>query len=662
MSKAIARISLWMVIIFALGSMVVVADSVKMNEIFSQGTATDPDWIELYNPGTADADISGYKIYDSGGQSGSKSKKSIPAGTVIPAKGFYVIVTDTDDESGFGLSKGGEAVWLENAVGTVIDTVVFGSTTTTQSYGRIPDGGVWQVIDVITRGSANSPGSPVVTILMNEVFSQGTATDPDWIELYNPGTIDADISGYKIYDSGGQSGSKTKKSIPAGTVIPAKGFYVIVTDTDDSTGFGLSKGGEAVWLENAEGSIMDTVVFESTTATQSYSRIPDGGVWQVTDVITRGNANSAGIPEVLILMNEVYSRGTSEAPDWVELYNPGSADIDISGYKIYDSGGQSGSKPKKSIPAGTTIPAKGYYVMVTDTDDESGFGLTTGGEWVWLENSSGQVIDSVLFASMEDTQSYSRIPDGGVWQITTIITRGSANAVEMAGGSVVMNEVYSRGTADNPDWIELYNPGSETVDLSGYLIYDSGGKSGSKSKKGIPAGTIIPAKGYYIMVTDTDDESGFGLSSGGETAWLENAAGVLIDSVNFTAMDTNQSYSRIPDGGTWQLVNTITRGFSNSPTSISDPGMLSSRFRLEQNYPNPFNPSTRINYTITSSAHVKLTVYDVLGRELVRLVDTRQGAGSYAVTLDASCMAAGMYFYRLESDGKTQIRKMILMK
>ena len=73
-----------------------------------------------------------------------------------------------------------------------------------------------------------------------------------------------DISGYKIYDNGGQGGTKTKKAIPAGTILPAKGFYVVITDTNTSAsivdGFGLSSGGETVWFENATGTIIDSVV------------------------------------------------------------------------------------------------------------------------------------------------------------------------------------------------------------------------------------------------------------------------------------------------------------------------------------------------------------------------------------------------------------------
>ena len=71
-------------------------------------------------------------------------------------------------------------------------------------------------------------------------------------------------------------------------------------------------------------------------------------------------------------------------------------------------------------------------------------------------------------------------------------------------GEVIMNEVYSRGTAGNLDWVEIYNPSSLPINIGGYKIYDAGGQTGVKEKKTIPAGTIVPAKGFFVVVTDTN--------------------------------------------------------------------------------------------------------------------------------------------------------------
>lgn len=408
------------------------APSIVMNEIYSRGTTEDPDWIELYNNSDQQADVSGFKLYDTGGQTGAKPKKALPAGSVIPAHGLLVVVVDDAEESGFGLSGSGEEVWLENASGGQIDNVSFPALEESQSFGRIPDGtGSWQVLNTVTRGSLNDNTPPPALIYINEVFSNGTAEEPDWVELFNGSATSVDVSGYKLFDSGGQSGSKPKKEIPAGTTIPAGGFLVIVADDGSESGFGLSGSGEQLWLENGDGAPVDDLTFPELTDTQSFGRFPDGSNnMQVMNTVTKGSANSNldPEPEISILMNEIFSKGVDPDLDWVEIYNASTVSVDVSGYKIYDSGGQSGTKPKKEFPAGTVIPAGGFFVIVTDDAVESGFGLSSGGEQIWLEDATGTIIDDITFPAMIEGQSYGRKPDGSAdFFIFTEITRGTSN-------------------------------------------------------------------------------------------------------------------------------------------------------------------------------------------------------------------------------------------
>ena len=363
-----------------------------------------------------------------------------------------------------------------------------------------------------------------------------------------------------------------------------------------------------------------------------------------------------------VVMNEIYSRGTTADPDWIELYNSSASAIDISGYKIYDSGGQSGTKPKKEFPTGTIIPSNEFLVIVTDDTSASGFGLSSSGEKVWFENTTGLIADSVTFPALTVAQSYGRIPDGGNWQTLDTITRGISNGTT-TGSEIVLNEIYSRGTTADPDWIEIYNSSTSAIDISGYKIYDSGGQSGTKPKKEFPTGSVISPNGFLVIVTDDTSASGFGLSSSGETVWLENITGSIADSVTFSALTVAQSYGRIPDGGVWQIMDTITRGFSNGiPTGIKDESLSITDYKLNQNYPNPFNPSTTISFSIPAQGDVSLKIYDVLGKEVVTLVDEMKSAGSYQITFDATQLASGMYFYRLDTKNFSEVKKMILLK
>lgn len=85
-------------------------------------------------------------------------------------------------------------------------------------------------------------------------------------------------------------------------------------------------------------------------------------------------------------------------------------------------------------------------------------------------------------------------------------------------------------------------------------------------------------------------------------------------------------------------------------------------FTLAQNYPNPFNPSTNIEFSLPRSGQIKLSVFNTLGQTVQVLVDELRNEGSHTITFDASSLSSGVYFYRLEYDGKALVNKMILLK
>lgn len=89
---------------------------------------------------------------------------------------------------------------------------------------------------------------------------------------------------------------------------------------------------------------------------------------------------------------------------------------------------------------------------------------------------------------------------------------------------------------------------------------------------------------------------------------------------------------------------------------------LVNTYELSQNYPNPFNPSTNITYTVPKQSKVTLAVYDLLGKEVARLVDEVKPAGQYTVTFDAHNMTSGIYFYKLNNGENQLTKKMTLMK
>jgi hypothetical protein len=112
----------------------------------------------------------------------------------------------------------------------------------------------------------------------------------------------------------------------------------------------------------------------------------------------------------------------------------------------------------------------------------------------------------------------------------------------------------------------------------------------------------------------------------------------------------------------WVSANCIN-SLKQRVTSVeSEKQVVPAGFSLFQNYPNPFNPSTVISYQLLVNSHATLKVYDVLGREVVTLVNEQKSAGVYQVTFDAHLLPSGVYFYRLQAGSYLETRKLVMLR
>jgi hypothetical protein len=130
------------------------------------------------------------------------------------------------------------------------------------------------------------------------------------------------------------------------------------------------------------------------------------------------------------------------------------------------------------------------------------------------------------------------------------------------------------------------------------------------------------------------------------------------------AIDKYDSASVLSDFAKTKAWNTSDGDGSEGPDNpniIQDPN-LPKEFSLKQNYPNPFNPSTNIQYDLPSDNFVNIKIYDILGKEVMSLVNEFKNAGSYIISFNASNLSSGIYYYKIEAGKFEQIRKMILVK
>lgn len=110
-------------------------------------------------------------------------------------------------------------------------------------------------------------------------------------------------------------------------------------------------------------------------------------------------------------------------------------------------------------------------------------------------------------------------------------------------------------------------------------------------------------------------------------------------------------------------INPVWRQISPPNKIIKLGRNLPGGYNLMQNYPNPFNPSTQIEFSVPkNNSRVKLTVFDAVGREVAVLVDMKLNAGTYKTDFSGKNLSTGIYFYRLETDGFSETKKMLMLK
>ncbi|HUI29830.1 MAG TPA: T9SS type A sorting domain-containing protein [Candidatus Acidoferrales bacterium] len=135
------------------------------------------------------------------------------------------------------------------------------------------------------------------------------------------------------------------------------------------------------------------------------------------------------------------------------------------------------------------------------------------------------------------------------------------------------------------------------------------------------------------------------------------------DNINYYSFGVAQYAA---DAEHYRIDRNIFYAFKNiidqEGTSVKAPPSAATDYVLYNAYPNPFNPATNISFSVPRMGHVTLTVYDILGRTVTKLVDEMKRPGKYIVRFDASGLASGVYFYRIESEGFHETKKMLFLK
>jgi hypothetical protein len=300
-----------------------------------------------------------------------------------------------------------------------------------------------------TPGTTNSviralPEFPAVWL--NEVLPNNGTTKPDnageyepWIELYNAGSTIVNLNGWHLTDS---YTNLTSWAFPTNTLIHPGDYLVVWLDAEpeESVPFqphanfriAPDKGSVAlVFPMQGRPTVLDYINYDLASADRSLGYHPSarGGARQQFYYATPGSANNPNVSPLPVLINEWMAANDAfmadpadgAYDDWLELYNPNPALVDLTGYSLSDLG--SDGSARYPLPEGTTIPSKGYLLVWADSDlnqnspssvdRHTGFKINQEGESIWLFAPDGSIVDTVTYSGQGSDISEGRWPDGG---------------------------------------------------------------------------------------------------------------------------------------------------------------------------------------------------------------------------------------------------------
>lgn len=397
------------------------------------------------------------------------------------------------------------------------------------------------------------------TIKINEVESNETAIDIDWVELINTGNETVDLSNWFITDNKDLERLVENEEwrITEGTIL-APGEILVVENSDILDNLSLGKEDTVILYDN-NNQLQDTFSY-NVHAVGTYSRVPDGTGSFVIMKETKGLTNNWYKPQVVI--NEVESDCEDVATDWVEVYNAGSTEVNISGWYLYDNDPVGHAADITPVADGTILAPGEFYTFEINKDFTFGLGKN---DKVTIYNKDGVVIDEFEYTG-HAAGVYARIPDGtGDFVDFTTSTKGKLNIVT---NPVVINEIQSKDPNGGADWLELANPTNTDIDVSCIIIKDDD----DTHSYTIPEGTMIAANGFLVL-----DENllGFGFGKGDSVRLYEGD--MLIGSTTWSE-HTNPTWGLYPDvnGNEYRNTKEETKGainkFNDVPEIINWPG------------------------------------------------------------------------------------------
>ncbi len=500
----------------------------------------------------------------------------------------------------FNLDQGAD--YQTEASGTVGDAAY---QTLTVSPSILHAGSNWIAVEVHQATSDSSDmvfglklEALVVTnssvaegVLLNELLAENTSlseTDgsrPDWVELYNPSLLPADITGMSLSDD---PANPRRWVFPAGSLILGRSYLRVrcspdSPSSDSNTGFGLNANGGTLSLFNtpaAGGRVLDAVVYGLQVPDWSIGRVPDGSTNWVLNLPTPQISNIAvSLGDARNLRINEWMANPAAGDDWFELFNPNAEPVDLSGLTLSDT--LSDASKHRLPPLSFIGNGTGAFLrLMADESPAQGadhvdFKLSASGEAIVLASRTGVIIDAVSFGPQTTGVSQGALPDGSDQVVSFPVTSSPGAPNYLPSEEIFVNELLSHSDPPYEDAVEFFNASAHTVDLGGWFLSDS---STNPRKYEIPANTFIPAGGYVVFYQrqfngDTAaDRFSFSSSHSDEVHLSEASQGVLTGyraSASFGPAENGVPFGRLPTSQGYHFVamDRQTFGISNPATT-----------------------------------------------------------------------------------------------
>ncbi len=276
-------------------------------------------------------------------------------------------------------------------------------------------------------------------------------------------------------------------------------------------------------------------------------------------------------------------------------------------------------------------------------------------DWLKANDLAVMVSRNVTTRDRNDVQQpYNLKVPGGVQTIGTSGTVYTIQHVQFFQGDMIRG----RGGADHPA------PGRRVL---AQVMHDPAVKN--PPNPGGPAGSVrisldgsvasfIPA--HRAMSWQVTDPNGIGVVR--ERYWITFQPGEIRTCASCHGINTNDQAGVTPPQNKPEALRELLQYWKTTLTSVEDKTQPIASFELKQNYPNPFNPGTTISFTIPASGLTTLKVYDAIGREVATLVNDVKEAGYHSAVFNGEKLSSGIYFARLQNNGRQIMKKMLLLK